>query len=572
MKPGRGPIVGREAELAAVRLFLGDHAGGPAALTSRAWPASARPRSGRGGAGAAPTGWRCGCAGAASPMPRGRSPGWVTSSRGWTRGSSRPCPRSSRRRCQRRCCCPATAPGRATAWSGWRCSGCCALWPGPGRCCWRSTTSSGWIRVRATCCPSRSGGWIASRSGCSRPAAPGVLGDVPADLGLPGERLVVGPVSVGVCSGSCRRGWVRLVPAHADSAAPGDRREPDDVPGDGAGAAAARRRAGGDEPLPVPADLRVLVTERLRGLSPQRASAAAGGRRPGPADSAAVAAAVGDPGQAARCLAEAVAAGVLELDGRAGAVHPPADRVDSVRGSAPATPPGAARAAGRAVTDPEERARHAALGSAEPSAVVAAALDVAALHARRRGSLDAAAELAELAVSRTPAGEPDELLRRSVDAARVPVPARRPGAGASVPDAGLDAAPPGRRGSGLLLRRRSPPGRTGTRPSPVVRPGAGRGRRRPAAAGPLSCHVRRDQPVRRGSGSGPRRERRWSCWRRWTHRRRPAGERADQPGAARLPARPRAGRDDAGACRGLAGRGRARPGQRPGRAWPWACT
>jgi len=33
VKPGRGPIVGREAELAALRLFLADHAAGPASLT-----------------------------------------------------------------------------------------------------------------------------------------------------------------------------------------------------------------------------------------------------------------------------------------------------------------------------------------------------------------------------------------------------------------------------------------------------------------------------------------------------------------------------------------------------------
>ena len=69
------------------------------------------------------------------------------------------------------------------------------------------------------------------------------------------------------------------------------------------------------------------------------------------------------------------------------------------------------------MTDPEERARHAALGSDEPSAAVAAALDAAARHARRRGSIDAAAELAELALSRTPAGDAGELLRRTVDAA-----------------------------------------------------------------------------------------------------------------------------------------------------------
>ena len=37
-----------------------------------------------------------------------------------------------------------------------------------------------------------------------------------------------------------------------------------------------------------------------------------------------------------------------------------------------------------------------------PSADVAASLDVAAQHARRRGSLDAAAELTQLALRKTP--------------------------------------------------------------------------------------------------------------------------------------------------------------------------
>jgi DNA-binding CsgD family transcriptional regulator len=69
------------------------------------------------------------------------------------------------------------------------------------------------------------------------------------------------------------------------------------------------------------------------------------------------------------------------------------------------------------VTDPEEHARHAALGSPGPDASVAEALDLAARHARSRGSIDGALELAELAVSRTPIGSVEDLLRRRVDVA-----------------------------------------------------------------------------------------------------------------------------------------------------------
>ena len=50
--------------------------------------------------------------------------------------------------------------------------------------------------------------------------------------------------------------------------------------------------------------------------------------------------------------------------------------------------------------DPEEHARHLALGTEAPNADVAAALDQAAQHARRRGAPDAAAELARASRAR----------------------------------------------------------------------------------------------------------------------------------------------------------------------------
>jgi DNA-binding CsgD family transcriptional regulator len=65
-----------------------------------------------------------------------------------------------------------------------------------------------------------------------------------------------------------------------------------------------------------------------------------------------------------------------------------------------------------ATTDPEERARHLALGTPEPDADVAFALEDAARHARRRGAPDAAAELAELASKLTPEADAADLRRR----------------------------------------------------------------------------------------------------------------------------------------------------------------
>ncbi len=58
------------------------------------------------------------------------------------------------------------------------------------------------------------------------------------------------------------------------------------------------------------------------------------------------------------------------------------------------------------VVEPEELARHLALGAPGPDPNVADALDAAATHAHGRGAPDAAAELSELAAGLTPADDP----------------------------------------------------------------------------------------------------------------------------------------------------------------------
>ncbi|HUH08256.1 MAG TPA: LuxR C-terminal-related transcriptional regulator [Egibacteraceae bacterium] len=57
------------------------------------------------------------------------------------------------------------------------------------------------------------------------------------------------------------------------------------------------------------------------------------------------------------------------------------------------------------VSEPEELARHLALGATGPDPAVAEALDAAAIHAHGRGAPDAAAELSELAADLTPTEE-----------------------------------------------------------------------------------------------------------------------------------------------------------------------
>jgi DNA-binding CsgD family transcriptional regulator len=67
--------------------------------------------------------------------------------------------------------------------------------------------------------------------------------------------------------------------------------------------------------------------------------------------------------------------------------------------------------------EPEERARHLALGASGPDEEVAAALDEAAGNAARRGATDAAARLAEQALALSPAGERTRIFGRAMSAA-----------------------------------------------------------------------------------------------------------------------------------------------------------
>lgn len=72
---------------------------------------------------------------------------------------------------------------------------------------------------------------------------------------------------------------------------------------------------------------------------------------------------------------------------------------------------------GRALPDPEERARHLALATAQPDDDVAAALDEAAARAAARGAPAAAAELSEQAATLTTPEHAVEARRRRSDAA-----------------------------------------------------------------------------------------------------------------------------------------------------------
>ncbi len=156
------------------------------------------------------------------------------------------------------------------------------------------------------------------------------------------------------------------------------------------------------EALPVPDTLRELVDRRIA-AQPARV------RR-----LLETVAALGDPplafvraaGAAPHAIDEAIAAGLLELDGERVRFSHPLVSSAVYSGLGPEARRALHERLAAVVVDPEQRARHLALGATGPSDDVAAALDDAAERALSRGAAIAAAELAELAVSLT---SPDDL-------------------------------------------------------------------------------------------------------------------------------------------------------------------
>jgi DNA-binding CsgD family transcriptional regulator len=168
------------------------------------------------------------------------------------------------------------------------------------------------------------------------------------------------------------------------------------------------------EPLPVPGELRELLRLRLAGLvreteEPLLFAAA----MPQPSVGVVGAAFGADP---LPSLRRALAAEVIELEGeRIRFAHPlfasvlysgiDGDRRRDIH-----------RRLAAVVTDPEERARHLALGTRGADAGVASALDDAARTVRSRGAPQAAAVLSELALRLTPDDDAEAAHRRRLDA------------------------------------------------------------------------------------------------------------------------------------------------------------
>jgi len=205
------------------------------------------------------------------------------------------------------------------------------------------------------------------------------------------------------------------------------------------------------QPLPVPPDSAALLRRRIERLTPDGKAALAAVSalaRPG---IVMLSRAYGDE-PAERGVAELVTADLVRVDGEELRASHPLVASAAYGSLLPAARRRLHRRLAGVVDDVEERARHLALAADGPSPDVAAALDEAAALARRRGQLDAAAELAELAVQRTPPGDPAALARRSLALARARLGAGSP-ATARVPAArAVELLPPGpRRVDALIL-------------------------------------------------------------------------------------------------------------------------
>jgi DNA-binding CsgD family transcriptional regulator len=149
-------------------------------------------------------------------------------------------------------------------------------------------------------------------------------------------------------------------------------------------------------------------------------------------------------------LEPAIQAHVVELDrDRIGFTHPLLASGIYAE-AAPAERRKLHRRLAELVIDPEERARHLALGAEGADAEVASALELAARQAHDRGALPAAAELSELARRLTPADMDESRHRRTVDGAVFAWEAGDGERAGQLLNEALSTAPPGSRRAEIL--------------------------------------------------------------------------------------------------------------------------
>jgi len=204
------------------------------------------------------------------------------------------------------------------------------------------------------------------------------------------------------------------------------------------------------EPLPVPADLGSLLQARLANLPDDAIEvvllvAAAGG-----VDRETLLAAGGERAETGLTLA--IDAGVLDSDGgRIRPAHPLLAEAAYARATSSARRSAHERLA-ETVHDVEERARHLALTTSATDEQIAAELDGAATRACSRGASGAAADLAELALLRTPSDRPEARSSRAMRAADLRFFSGDIARSRELARTALDAATSGHHRAQMLLR------------------------------------------------------------------------------------------------------------------------
>jgi len=155
--------------------------------------------------------------------------------------------------------------------------------------------------------------------------------------------------------------------------------------------------------------------------------------------------------QHGEAIEAAIAAGVLERDGQRLRFSHPLLAAGAYARLDPDERKSVHRRLAELAPDPEQRARHRALASDEPTESVAVELEAAAAHARSRGATDVAAELAREAAAHTPVSDARSFRRRVLEAAGYLVQAGDPDTARGLVEGLLNGVPAGPDRAEVLL-------------------------------------------------------------------------------------------------------------------------
>jgi DNA-binding CsgD family transcriptional regulator len=170
-----------------------------------------------------------------------------------------------------------------------------------------------------------------------------------------------------------------------------------------------------DEPLPLSRNLQQLVRERLSRLTSSTAEVLLAASALSQPTTTLLEPAFGR-GRVVSALEEAAGAGVIEVDSQQIRFTHPLLASASYGEASREQRREIHRLVAGVVADVEERARHLALARDDPDEDLASALQQAAEHAENRGAPETAAELADLAMNRTVAGERQKIVQRALQA------------------------------------------------------------------------------------------------------------------------------------------------------------